>query len=377
MQAAAVPVCSHLPPLGTPGGPTGSPWSGRAARSERVGRDHAGWVATDRTGPAVRVTGLRKRYGSTVAVADVSLEVAEGEIFGLLGPNGSGKTTTVECLQGLRHADGGDLSVFGVDPRRDPARIRRLVGSQLQDSALPDRLKVREALRLFSILTPQGPPWEHLLEQWGLADRRDTAFGDLSGGQKQRLFVALALVNDPRLVVLDEMTTGLDPAARRTTWDLIAAVRKAGTTVLLVTHFMDEAERLCDRMAVVRHGRIIATGTVRELVDAQRAGSTVRFTAPADADLAFLDRVDGAVTVSVEAPDLVAATRGVVVEGQGPLLSRVARALGDRGLEPLDLRVSLPTLEDAYLALVGADTGGDVSTGGTAIAPGEVEEGGR
>jgi len=202
-------------------------------------------------GLAIRVRGLCKRYGTTVAVDDVSFDVREGEIFGLLGPNGSGKTTTVECLQGLRRADRGDIDVLGVDPRHDSLRARRLVGSQLQDSALPDRLRVWEALRLFSVLSPEGPPWQTLLDQWGLASRRDTAFGDLSGGQRQRLFVALTLVNDPRIVILDEMTTGLDPAARRVAWDLVEAVRDRGTTVVLVTHFMDEATRLCDRVAVM------------------------------------------------------------------------------------------------------------------------------
>jgi ABC-2 type transport system ATP-binding protein len=173
----------------------------------------------------VDVSGLRKEYGRTVAVADVSFTVEPGEIFGLLGPNGSGKTTTVECLQGLRRADAGSVRVFGLDPATEAMKLRRLVGSQLQDSALPDRLRVGEALELFAAISPGGPPWRRLLEEWGLADQVRTAFGNLSGGQRQRLFVALALVSDPRLVVLDEMTTGLDPAARRVAWDLVSAVR--------------------------------------------------------------------------------------------------------------------------------------------------------
>lgn len=302
---------------------------------------------------AVRVERLSKRYGSTVAVADVSFDVAEGEIFCLLGPNGSGKTTTVECLQGLRRADGGVLEVFGRDPRNEPAAVRQIVGSQLQDSALPDRLKVWEALRLFSVLAPGRPPWEPLLDEWGLAGRRDAAFGDLSGGQRQRLFVALALVTRPRLVVLDEMTTGLDPAARRVAWDLVAGVRDRGTTVVLVTHFMDEAQRLCDRLAVMLDGRVVAAGTPTELVAAQRSRSTVLFTAPAGADVGFLDRVTGVQEVARDGD------RRVRVVGTGPLLARVGHALVDRGLEPSDLRVELPTLEDAYLALTrtGAATG--------------------
>lgn len=307
---------------------------------------------------AVHVEGLRKRYGTTLAVEDVSFEVAEGEIVGLLGPNGSGKTTTVECLQGLRHADAGSLDVCGVDPRRDPTHLRRIVGSQLQESALPERMKVWEALRLFSVLTDSGPPWERLLDEWGLADRRDTAFGDLSGGQRQRLFVALALVNDPRVVILDEMTTGLDPAARRVAWGLVESVRERGATVILVTHFMDEAERLCDRLVVLRSGTVVATGTPRELVGAQVRTSTVRFTAPEPGSLGFLDGVPGVAQVTHDDGE-------VVVEGTGPLLARVAHALVDHGLEPDDLRVALPTLEDAYLALTGVrpDGGPDDTAG--------------
>lgn len=296
-------------------------------------------------GTAVTVQGLRKRYGSTVAVADVSFDVAEGEIFGLLGPNGSGKTTTVECLQGLRRADAGTLAVFGHDPRTRSAQTRHLVGSQLQDSALPDRMKVWEALSLFATLGRGGPPWEHLLDEWGLTAQRRTAFGDLSGGQRQRLFVALALVTEPRLVVLDEMTTGLDPAARRVAWELVETVRRRGTTVLLVTHFMDEAQRLCDRLAVLVRGRVVATGTPDEIVGAHQPSRTVAFTAHRHADLTFLDRVPG---VQAVAQDDAGA---VHVTGTGPLLARVAHALVEHGIEPADLVVHLPTLEDAYLAL--------------------------
>ena len=294
---------------------------------------------------AVTVRGLRKRYGATVAVDDVSLDVAGGEIFGLLGPNGSGKTTTVECLQGLRRPDEGTLSVFGFDPCAEPAQVRRLVGSQLQDSALPERLKVWEALRLFSVISPGGPPWERLLDEWGLTGRRNTAFGDLSGGQRQRLFVALALISEPRLVVLDEMTTGLDPAARRVAWDLVAAVRERGTTVVLVTHFMDEAQRLCDRLAVLLDGHVVARGTTAELIASQPRSSAVRFTTPAGADLGFLNLVSGVKKVALDHGGRV------TIVGDGPLLARVAHALVDRGMEPEDLRVELPTLEDAYLAL--------------------------
>ncbi|RYP85860.1 ABC transporter ATP-binding protein [Nocardioides guangzhouensis] len=303
-------------------------------------------------GTAVEVSGLRKQYGATLAVADVSFRVDEGEIFGLLGPNGSGKTTTVECVQGLRRADDGRISVFGLDPGRDTSRVRRIVGTQLQDSALPDRLRVAEALRLFSAISPGGPPWRQLLDEWGLATQRNTAFGDLSGGQQQRLFVALALVADPKLVVLDEMTTGLDPAARRVAWDLVDAVRARGTTVLLVTHFMDEAQRLCDRLAVVVRGTVIARGTAAELISSQLHDHVVHFTVPPSTDVTFLSRVRGVSGVDAEGG-------AVRVHGSGPLLARVAHALVERGLEPDDLTVETPTLEDAYLALTTAGTGAE------------------
>lgn len=295
--------------------------------------------------PALEVTTLRKHYGPVVAVADVSFRVEQGEIFGLLGPNGSGKTTTVECLQGLRRADGGRISVFGHDPVTEPSAVRRIVGTQLQDSALPDRLRVGEALRLFSAISPGGPPWQQLLDEWGLADQRNQAFGALSGGQQQRLFVALALVAEPRLVVLDEMTTGLDPAARRVAWDLVEAVRARGTTVVLVSHFMDEAERLCDRLCVLLDGHVVAGGTPAELIRSQHRDSVVSFTAPAGADVGFLRGVRGVDDVD-RSDDLV-----VRVTGSGPLLARVAHALVEHGWEPEDLQAHVPTLEDAYLAL--------------------------
>lgn len=302
--------------------------------------------------PAVRVGGRTKRYGDKVAVADVSFEVAEGEIFGLLGPNGSGKTTTVECLQGLRKPDSGELVVFGHDPRTETTRVRHMVGSQLQDSALPDRLRVWEALRLFSTVSPDAHPWEVLIEEWGLGSQRRTAFGDLSGGQKQRLFVALALVSRPRLVVLDEMTTGLDPLARRLAWDLIEAVRERGTTVILVTHFMDEAERLCDRLAVLSEGVVVAEGAVSDLVSSLGGSSTVRFTT--GSDVRFLAGVDGVESLTADR------SGDVTVDGSGPLLARIAHALVEKGVEPLDLRVETPTLEDVYLSVTGRAPGDEM-----------------
>lgn len=300
--------------------------------------------------PAVVVADLRKRYGDIQAVDGVSFTVRPGEIFGLLGPNGSGKTTTVECLEGLRHPDSGRLEVFGEEA--GGSRARRMVGSQLQDSALPDRLRVWEALRLFSVIAPGGPPWEGLLDEWGLRKHRRTAFGDLSGGQRQRLFIALALISRPRLVVLDEMTTGLDPGARRVAWDLVEEVRDRGTTVLLVTHFMDEVERLCDRVAVLVSGRVVATGTVPEVVASAGAPQTVRFTVRPETGTGFLMGVPGVRTVDRDDAGRVSVT------GTGPLLARVAHALVQAGLEPDDIRPSGATLEDAFLHLTGGPPGG-------------------
>jgi len=292
----------------------------------------------------ITVEHLQKRYGDVLAVRDVSFEVQRGEIFGILGPNGCGKTTTVECLQGLRHADGGTMRVLGYDPRRQARELRRHIGAQLQESALPDRIKVWEALQLFSSLATGGPPWETVMKEWGLSDRRNAAFSSLSGGQRQRLFVALALVNAPEVVFLDEMTTGLDPASRRVAWAMIERLRQQGTTVVLVTHFMDEAERLCDRVAVIDEHQVIASGSPAALVERFEGGSEVSFTA--DGDVSFLENVEGVNEVR-------RAGRRVVVRGSGALLAFVAAALVHEGMAPLDLGVRRATLEDVYLELTG------------------------
>ena len=214
----------------------------------------------------IDVRNLRKRYGALTAVEDVSFSVQDGEIFGLVGPNGAGKTTTVECIEGMRTPDGGSVRVLGLDPHRDRAAVRLAVGIQLQESRLPDRMKVREALDLYSSFYPHPADARELLDELGLRPSRDTVFAKLSGGQKQRLSIALALVGNPRVAILDELTTGLDPQARRDTWELVRQVRARGVTVLLVTHFMDEAERLCDRIAVLAGGRIAALATPADLV---------------------------------------------------------------------------------------------------------------
>jgi ABC-2 type transport system ATP-binding protein len=295
--------------------------------------------------PIISVQNLRKTYGKTVAVDDISFEVAQGEIFGFLGPNGAGKTTTVECLQALRNPDSGKISVIGLDPARQAQELRRRVGSQLQESALPDRIKVWEALDLFASVTGKIVDWHPLLEQWGIAEKRKSSFAALSGGQKQRLFIALSLVNNPEVVFLDEMTTGLDPAARRVAWDLIRAVRDRGTTVVLVTHFMDEAENLCDRVAIVDKGKIVASDSPQGLVAAYATEIRVLFSTDRP-DLAFLEQVSGVKNIT---------RRGdrVEVEGSGPLLALVAAALVEHGIVPPDLRVEQPSLEDVFLKVTG------------------------
>lgn len=300
--------------------------------------------------PVVTVEHLQKRYGETVAVEDVSFEVFDDEIFGIIGPNGAGKTTTVECLQGLRLADSGRISVLGLNPASDIQHLRPQIGSQLQASSLPDRLRVGEAVDLFAAYAPRQIDWKHLLDEWGLTDLRDRAFGNLSGGQKQRLFLALAFVNDPRLVFLDELTQGLDPQARRATWEIIGEIRQRGTTIVLVTHFMDEAEYLCDRVAIIDSGRIVALGTPQVIVDKLEVPLQVRFSTNCS-DLSWLQEIPVVQKMSRRGDQ-------IEVEGTGPVLALVAAALVEHGVVPTDLRVERPTLEDAFIAITGRTIGG-------------------
>jgi ABC-2 type transport system ATP-binding protein len=293
----------------------------------------------------ITVDHLTKRYGSTVAVDDVSFFVEEGEIFGILGPNGAGKTTTVECLQGLRESDGGTLRVFGLDPQTQMEQLRQRIGSQLQDAALPGRMKVEEAIKLFAAFAHRPVDPDELLSRWRLEEQRKQTFDSLSGGQRQRLFIALAFVNAPELVFLDELTQGLDPQARRATWELIREIRAQGTTVVLVTHFMDEAEYLCDRLAVIDRGKVIALDTPQRLVDGVGLPAIVRFSTDA-ADLSWLERMEVVDRVSRQGKE-------VEVEGTGPVLALVAAELVSRGIVPADMRVERPTVEDAFLALTG------------------------
>jgi ABC-2 type transport system ATP-binding protein len=296
--------------------------------------------------PVIEVDQLHKRYGNLVAVDDVSFTVAEGEIFGILGRNGAGKTTTVECALGLRRPDRGSVRVLGLDPQRDGAKLREQLGAQLQESQLPERMKVWEALELYSSFYRQPADWRELLDLLGLSARHDARFGQLSGGQKQRLSVALALVGDPKVAFLDELTTGLDPAARRDTWALIESVRNRGVTLVLVTHLMEEAERLCDRVAVIDAGRVVAVDTPAGLAASVDAGQRIRFVPDRPLDLALL----------TELPQVHSATadgREVVVDGGAELFFAVAAALSRHGVTPRELRMQQATLDDAFLALTG------------------------
>jgi len=289
---------------------------------------------------------LRKRYRSTVAVDDVSFTVRRGEIFGILGPNGAGKTTTVECLSGLRTPDSGQLRVLGLDPRRDRQALRLRVGVQLQESQLQDKLRLGEALELFSSFYPRPADWRVLADELGLAGKLDTPFAKLSGGQKQRLSIALALVGDPEVAVLDELTTGLDPQARRDTWELIEQVRARGVTIVLVTHFMEEAERLCDRIAVIDSGRTVAIDTPAGLVARVEAEQRVRFRPSVPMRDELLTELPEVTSVAWHGPT-------VVVTGTGNLLHAVTSVLARNQIVALELRVEQASLDDAFVALTG------------------------
>ena len=295
--------------------------------------------------PAVTVESIHKSYGGRRVVDDVSFAVADGEIFGVLGANGAGKTTTVECLQGLRRPDGGTVRVLGIDPVSDRRRLRTSIGSQLQESSLPDRLRVSEAVALFD-RTRRRDIAAHL-RRWGLDEHATTGFANLSGGQRQRLFIVLALLNDPQVVFLDELTQGLDPSARRDVWNVIRDVRDRGTTVVLVSHFAEEIEALCDRVIVVDHGRIVAEGSPREVTDRHAALTTVSFTPPAGFDIARLLGSCGVDRVEELAGRLT-------VVGTSQMIAPVCAAAVDGGRGPDDLVVRHPTLDDALVDLIGS-----------------------
>jgi ABC-2 type transport system ATP-binding protein len=300
-------------------------------------------------GAVIEVQNLHKNYGETVAVDDVSFTVEEGEIFGILGPNGAGKTTTVECVEGLRTPDQGQISVLGLDPRRDRAELTQRLGVQLQDSQLPDKLRVTEALELYSSFYRRPADWRALLDTLGLTGKSKTPFKKLSGGQKQRLSIALALVGSPKVAVLDELTTGLDPQARRDTWDLIEGVRSSGVTIVLVTHFMEEAERLCDRVALIDSGRIVALDTPAALAERVETEQRIQFRPSAPLDDRLLTSL----------PDVTSVTRRgdvVVVTGTSNALNAITSVLARHQIEAQQLRVEQANLEDAFLALTGRHT---------------------
>jgi ABC-2 type transport system ATP-binding protein len=295
----------------------------------------------------VRVENLRKAYGKTVAVSDVSFDVHEGEIFGLIGPNGAGKTTTLECVEGLRSPDRGTIAVFGLDPVRDVYRLQDRIGVQLQEAQLQKRIKVREAVDLWASLYRKAVDANRLLEQLGLIEKQNAWFMTLSGGQKQRLFIALALINDPELVFLDELTTGLDPQARRTIWELVRGIRQRGKTVFMTTHLMEEAERLCDRVAVIDHGRIIDIGSPAALVRRHCPDrSVVVTTSEASADAIFR-AVPGVGSVERHGDR-------ISVRGRGDdLVAGVIRSIAQHSLAVRDFHTETPTLEDVFLTLTG------------------------
>ena len=292
----------------------------------------------------IEVRNLHKTYGDTVAVDDISFTVQEGEIFGILGPNGAGKTTTVECVEGLRTADRGEVSVLGLDPLRDRAELTQQLGVQLQDSQLPDRLKVAEALDLYSSFYRAPADWRALLDVLGLTDKAGTRFKKLSGGQKQRLSIALALVGNPRVAVLDELTTGLDPQARRDTWELIEGVRDRGVTIVLVSHFMEEAERLCDRVAVIDSGRVVAIDTPAALAEGVDTEQRIQFRPSAPLDDALLKSLP-------EVTSVLHRGEVVVVTGNSNAINAVMSVLARNQIVAQQLRVEQASLEDAFLAL--------------------------
>src|SRR5215467_12775772 len=295
----------------------------------------------------ITVQHIVKRYGHLLAVNDISFSIREGEIFGIIGPNGAGKTTCVECISGLRAPDSGSISVYGYSPQKDRNKIRELVGVQLQESALPPRLKVGEAVRLFASFYSNPLDPDELLESLGIKQFDNSAFKSLSGGQKQRLSIALALVGNPRLAILDELTTGLDPEARRETWSLIERMRDRGVTVILVTHFMDEAETLCDRLALINHGMVRALDTPEALA-AQAGGSRVRFIPSQPVDDQTLRAIPGVQEIERK-------QRYVTLTGTGDLAPAVITALAAIGAQVSNVEARAGNLEDAFLKLTQGD----------------------
>jgi ABC-2 type transport system ATP-binding protein len=295
----------------------------------------------------VDVAGIRKTYGSTVAVDEVSFQVREGEIFGLIGPNGAGKTTTMECVEGVRRPDRGRIAVLGLDPVRDIYKLQERIGVQLQEAQLQKRIKVREAVHLWASLYRRPLDGDRLVEQLGLAEKRNARFMTLSGGQKQRLFIALALINDPELVFLDELTTGLDPQARRAIWALVRGIRDRGKTVFLTTHLMEEAERLCDRVAIIDHGRIVDIDTPEGLLRRHCPERTVVLTTDAESADTHFAGIPGVESIERRGQEIT--IRGI---GHG-LVTAVIQCLSEHRIHVTDFRTEHPGLEDVFLKLTG------------------------
>jgi ABC-2 type transport system ATP-binding protein len=297
--------------------------------------------------PVVHVEGIRKHYGRTIAVDEVSFDVRPGEIFGLIGPNGAGKTTTMECVEGLRSPDRGTIAVLGLDPVRDVYRLQDRIGVQLQEAQLQKRIKVREAVDLWASLYRKSVDAGHLLEQLGLVEKQNAWFMTLSGGQKQRLFIALALINDPELVFLDELTTGLDPQARRAIWELVRGIRQRGKTVFMTTHLMDEAERLCDRVAIIDRGRIIDIDSPAALVRRHCPERTVIVTTSQQSADALFRQLPVVTAVERRNGD-------VLIQGRGDdFVTNVIQCLAVHAIPVTDLRTESPTLEDVFLRVTG------------------------
>ncbi len=299
------------------------------------------------TEAVIEVEGLYKHYNGVKAVDGISFEVFEGEIFGIVGPNGAGKTTTIECIEGLRVPDKGTIKVFGLDPQRDGKKLRQRVGIQLQEGKFPDRIKVREALELFASFYSRSKPWQPILEELGLSEKTDSFFDTLSGGQKQRLYIAISLVSDPEIVYLDELTTGLDPQARRAMWNLIQKIRDKGKTVVLITHFMEEAERLCDRVAIVDKGNIIALDTPANLVRGLDTGFQILFSVADTSIRIDLEKANSVIRVEQDGEQLIVHGR------DNRAISEVVSILNQNNVRFYDFSVKQPNLEDVFLSLTG------------------------
>jgi len=295
----------------------------------------------------IQVKNLRKSYGKIKAVDDVSFEVYEQEIFGLVGPNGAGKTTATKCIEGLRKPNSGNLTVLDLNPTSNGRALRKMIGIQLQESQLPARIKVWEAVSLFSSFYNKNIESEPLLKDLGLEEKKKSYFDKLSGGQKQRLFIAMALINDPELIFLDELTTGLDPQARRTTWDLISSVRNKGKTIFLTTHFMEEAEKLCDRVAIIDNGKIIALDTPRNLIRNISTENRLMFSVTDNFELKNLSNIKSISKYEKSG-------NKIILYGHDKrMVKDVVNFLVNQDVDFTDLQTEQPKLEDVFLALTG------------------------